>query len=425
LRTPAAEAAATTANLTRDTRFWRTRAAAVEAVHCVDDLIAALRHAERRILFEAASPLSVAVAGPVLDILERDPRIELWFTTNDDAWRAESVFAGRDRARIVPASHARRMKVDAYINTDFWNMTWLPRRTRRIHMFHGVAGKYGLDAPTRIAPVVATFDRLFFPNRDRLNRYAEAGLVDRQGSAAALVGYPKVDCLVDGSLDRAAIERSLGLDASVPTILYAPTWSPQSSLNGAGEAIIRALAQLDVNVIVKLHDRSYDFSARGSGGVDWRRRLEPLCRELGVHLAREFDASRYLYVADALVTDHSSVGFEYMLLDRPIVVIDCPDLLATARVNPQKAHLLRSAAQVVAPDCVGPAIRRALASPLRHSRRRRAIAEDLFYCPGRAAQRAAEQVYQLVDLPLPIGNPPPQHAVAPAGFNGTLTARTT
>ena len=39
------------------------------------------------------------------------------------------------------------MKFDAYVNTDFWNMTWLPRRTQRIHLFHGVAGKYGLDAP--------------------------------------------------------------------------------------------------------------------------------------------------------------------------------------------------------------------------------------------------------------------------------------
>ena len=94
------------------------------------------------------------------------------------------------------------MKFDAYINTDFWNMTWLPRRTRRIHLFHGVAGKYGLDAPTRIAPVVATFDRLMFPNHDRLMRYAEAGLVDPDSPTAALIGYPKVDCLVDGSLNR-------------------------------------------------------------------------------------------------------------------------------------------------------------------------------------------------------------------------------
>ena len=83
------------------------------------------------------------------------------------------------------------MKFDGYINTDFWDMTWLPRRTRRVHFFHGVAGKYGLDAPVRIAPIVATFDRLMFPNRDRLQRYAEAGLIDGDSPQAALIGYPR------------------------------------------------------------------------------------------------------------------------------------------------------------------------------------------------------------------------------------------
>src|SRR5580692_4208734 len=190
--------------------FRRVRSAAVQALHRLDDAATALGRSKRRILFEAASPLSVAVARPVLEILRRDGRLELWFTTSDGAWSAATVFdpAGITE-RVAPASTVRWMKFDAYINTDFWDMTWLPRRTRRIHLFHGVAGKYGLDAPTRIAPVVATFDRLMFPNRGRLDRYADAGLVDPDGTAAALIGYPKVDCLVDGSLDRSAIQRRL------------------------------------------------------------------------------------------------------------------------------------------------------------------------------------------------------------------------
>ena len=105
---------------------------------------------------------------------------------------------------VVPASTVRWMKFDAYINTDFWNMTWLPRRTRRIHLFHGVAGKYGLDAPTRIAPVVATFDRLMFPNRDRLRRYADAGLVDPDSADR------RADRLSEGRLPGRRLARSDG-----------------------------------------------------------------------------------------------------------------------------------------------------------------------------------------------------------------------
>src|SRR5262249_53700868 len=165
-------------NLFHDTLFRRTRRAIVGGVHAIDDLASRLRGDRARVLFEAASPMSLAVFRPVLERMERDPRIEFWFTTSDDRWDASSIFTPAGiRERVVRSDQARRMKVDAYVNTDFWNMTWLPRRTRRVHLFHGVAGKYGLDAPVRIAPCVSTFDRLMFPNRDRLQKYADAGLI--------------------------------------------------------------------------------------------------------------------------------------------------------------------------------------------------------------------------------------------------------
>ena len=412
-------------NLTHDTSFRRARTAVVSFVHRVDDAAHAVGRTGRRVLFEAASPMSLAVFGPVLEILRRDPRIEVWYTTSDGAWNPQTVFAPAGiTERVITAAEAKWMKFDGYINTDFWNMTWLPRRTTRIHLFHGVAGKYGLDAPTRIAPVVATFDRLLFPNRDRLLRYAEAGLVNPEGPAAALIGYPKVDCLVDGSLDRRAILHGLGLDPAAPTVLYAPTWSPHSSLHTAGESIIESLARLGGNVIVKLHDRSYDPAERASGGVDWRLRLERLCRDFGVRVAQDYDASPYLFAADALVTDHSSVAFEFMLLDRPLVVVDCPELLVRARVNRDKVAMLRSAADVTDGSGVGDAVRLAMAGPHRHSARRRTIADELFYGPGRAASRAAECIYDALALPLPTNVPVRAPALMPARFS-SLETRTT
>src|SRR5262249_37020944 len=209
-------------------------------------------------------------------------------------------------------------------------------------------------------------------------------------------------CLVDGSLDRGAIQRSLGLDPSAPTVVYAPTWSPYSSLTSMGDRVIRSLGRMGINVIVKLHDRSYDGAARGSGGVDWCAYLRRICTEWNVHFAEDPDASPYLFVADALVTDHSSVGFEFMLLDRPIVVIDCPELLEKARVNRDKITLLRSAAEVIAIDgAVSDAVGRCLRKPERLSGERRRIANDLFYCPGGAAARAVACVYDLLALPVP------------------------
>ena len=392
-------------NLVHDTAYRRVRTAIMRGVHAIDDAASHVGRRRVRLLFEAASPVSLSAFRPVLQYLTQDLRLEFWFMTSDRSWGADRIFgAAGIRDRVISTAQARWMKFDGYINTDFWNTTWLPRRTRRAHLFHGVAGKYGLDAPVDIAPVVASFDRLLFPNHDRLLRYAAAGLIDGEGGTARLVGHPKVDCLVDGSLDRSAIQRGLGLDASVPTVLYAPTWSPDSSLNAVGYDVITGLSRLDVNVIVKLHDRSLDATERrGSGGVNWIREFDELSqRQRRLHFARDADVSPYLFAADALVTDHSSVGFEFMLLDRPLVVIDRPELIRKARINPDKVALLRSASRVVSRGVdVRGATSRALADPRAFSDRRRSIAQDLFYAPGGAAARAARALYELLDLEAP------------------------
>src|SRR4029453_18682674 len=126
------------------------------------------------------------------------------------------------------------MKFSAYITSDF---TWtpLPRGTCRIQTFHGVSGKYGFDAPTQS---LRAWHRLFFINRRRLRNCIAAGALAADSPAIRLIGMPKVDCLVDGSLDRDAALRSLDLPADRPTVLYAPTWSPASSLNRFGISLI-------------------------------------------------------------------------------------------------------------------------------------------------------------------------------------------
>src|SRR5262249_9585898 len=199
------------------------------------------------------------------------------------------------------------------------------------------------------------------------------------------------------------VDADRGLRAHVVAVLLAPTvWA----------SLIEALASLRVNVIVKLHDRSCDQSARGAGGVDWRAKVEELAHDGRVVLAPGADASPYLVAADAMVTDHSSAGFEFMLLDRPLVVVDCPQLVEKARISLEKVRLLRSAAEVVdSPRAIACATARALERPERQSDRRRAISRELFYRPGEATARAAACLYDVLSLPAPS-------AVRDAGAGG-------
>jgi hypothetical protein len=243
-----------------------------------------------------------------------------------------------------------------------------------------------------------------FPNRDRLDSYVAAGLVSPR--RAALVGYPKTDCLVDGTIDGRSVRHGLGLTEETPVVMYAPTWSPHSSLHTMGEGVIAALERAGLQVIVKLHDRSYDPTPRGGGGVDWAARLSRWDDHPRVKIVRDADASPYLCASDALVTCHSSVGFEYMLLDRPLVVLEAEDLVKRAQINPRKVRLMRSAADVASrADQVPALIARQLADPGRHSARRREIARELFHEAGTATGRAVAAIYELLELeaPAPAG----------------------
>jgi hypothetical protein len=238
-----------------------------------------------------------------------------------------------------------------------------------------------------------------FINDDRRQRYVDAGLVPDNALGAPLVGYPKLDSLVDGSLNRADIRRALSLDSSTPTVLYAPTWSPHSSLNAMGDDIIERVASEGFQVIVKLHDRSYDQRARGSGGIDWAARLKKYDGHPLVRVAQQPDGSPFMVASDAMVSDHSSIAFEYTLLDRPIVVIDRPGLIEHARINPEKVHQLRRAAAVVRdPEEVVRSLRHALHYPQDLSSERTQIAGDLFYQPGTATERALAHLYRILDL---------------------------
>ncbi len=357
------------------------------------------RRGTRRILVDGRTPINYVMVEPIVRALADDPRVEVAFTASEEPARLDAIYPDPAcRGRLVHPRVAALQTWDAYVASDFLWAT-LPRGTCRIQVFHGVAGKYGFDVPTES---LRAWDRLFFVNGRRLRNCLRAGAVDEGSPALKLIGMPKVDCLVDGTIRRDEVVAGLGLDPSRPTVLYAPTWSPASSLNAMGEDLLGALQRLPVNVVVKLHDRSLDPRERYSGGVDWIARLTP---GLGprARLAREANIAPLLVAADLMITDHSSAGFEYLLRDRPIVRIDRPALIALANIHTDYVHLLRDVAHTVA-DVPGAirAVEASLADPGALSARRRQVASDLFYRAGTATARAVQALYEAIALEAPI-----------------------
>jgi len=353
------------------------------------------RSGQRRILVDGRTPVNFTMVAPVVRALERDSRVELYFTATEEPARMAAIYREAAGVRTIHPLRAALMKFDAYVASDFMWAT-LPRGTRRVQVFHGVGGKYGFDAPDRS---MREWHRLFFVNERRLRNYVTAGAIDPDSPAIRLVGMPKVDCLVDGSINREAVLLSLGLDPSRPTVLYSPTWSPASSLNAIGVDLVAGLMRMPINLIVKLHDRSRDLRKRYSGGVDWVARLQPLLAPGRGVIAPGHDISPYLVAADLMVTDHSSAGFEFLLLDRPIVRIHRPSLVELANIHPDYVSLLASVSESVdAVEDALAAVERGLASSARRSTDRRRVAAELFYRPGGATDRSVDALYELIEL---------------------------
>ena len=353
------------------------------------------RGEHRSVLVDARTPVNYVMVAPIVRAMREDPRVEFCFTASEEPRRMREIYREAPGATLVHPLRAATTRFDAYVASDFmWAR--LLRETCRIQVFHGVGGKYGFDAPTES---MREWDRLFFVNRRRLTNFINAGAIDPDSPAIRLIGYPKADCLVDGSIDRIAVLSGLGLDPARPTVLYAPTWSPASSLNTMGEDVVRGLLSLGTNLIVKLHDRSLDLREQYSGGVDWIARLRPFLDEGRAVMAGGHDISPYLVAADVMITDHSSAGFEFLLRDRPIIRIHRPALLQLANVHPDYAELLGSVSETVhnARE-VCDAVPRAIANPERLSAQRHRVAADLFHGPGSATARAVAALYEAIDL---------------------------
>ena len=208
---------------------------------------------------------------------------------------------------------------------------------------------------------------------------------------------PKLDCLVDGSLKKDKIMSELNLDKSKPTLVYAPTWR-NSSLETNGIEIVEALGKMDINVLIKLHDHSYDL---GLTNTDWKKELERL-KTPNMRIIRNADSAPYLFVSDILLSDASSVANEYTVLDKPIIYFISPKIFERYGAGQDhKTWGTKAGTVVKTVEELNAAVKRSLENPGELSDVRQALANDLFYKPGTATQRAVEKIYELIDLKIP------------------------
>lgn len=347
--------------------------------------------------------MNLVCLRPMLDVLRQDDRVDVSLAGHvggGDDVRPLLEEAGLDDVTPLSERAAKGLAADLYLCAD--GTRFGKRCHSRVLTFHGVSfkGRSLGDRP-------GWFHRVMLVGPYQRRRFVGQGTFAADDPALVDVGFPKLDGLVRGEIDRAEVRRAHGVPDDAKCVLYAPTWGEHSSLESWGEPLVAALGRLPgVHVLVKLHDHAFDASRAGQ---DWAAATERWSGPNVVVARGVRDVVPLLAAADVLVTDASSVAQEFCLLDRPIVYADVPALFESERYRATVDHETwgRRAGEIAeSPDALADAVSRALTDPEARSDVRRGVAEDLFYSPGSATERALDVLYGELALPRPDRNAP-------------------
>lgn len=132
------------------------------------------------------------------------------------------------------------------------------------------------------------------------------------GGKLAETGYPRIDLTLNASeARRAEIRAQLGVDGKRPVVLYAPTW--RGTLETVSYEVDKAKA--DLQLLATRHDCDIVFR-----GHHLMEKVFDADEAMGCIVApATLDTNELLSAVDVLITDYSSIFFDFLPTGRPVL----------------------------------------------------------------------------------------------------------
>ncbi|MFD2750940.1 CDP-glycerol glycerophosphotransferase family protein [Virgibacillus siamensis] len=126
----------------------------------------------------------------------------------------------------------------------------------------------------------------------------------------AITGYPRIDLTFKTMKDPNLLKDKLGINNGKKVVLYAPTWRGELSKKTFDVqkliSDLKKLSYLDVNVIFQGHPVAENL-------------LQDIKIPNIIGVPNKFDINEVLGIADVLITDYSSVFFDFLVTGKPII----------------------------------------------------------------------------------------------------------
>lgn len=191
-----------------------------------------------------------------------------------------------------------------------------PVKSRSIFIGHGTGDKkYGGKANT-----LDTYQYLFVSGPKHMEKLKDAGL-DIPEKSLVKVGNLRFDEYLNGTNDRNALMKKMGIprkNRTRKTVLYAPTWK-------WGNGTIKKYAKLFIKEITREHNliiRPHHFDAHHLPRLKLWAAVNGIKNVYFSNPNRitTNDTMQDFLISDILISDTSSILYEYLVTGKPIVV---------------------------------------------------------------------------------------------------------
>ncbi len=283
-----------------------------------------------------------------------------WFITGSARDRMESYRLLNNR-KEVKAFNPDAVIVPGNVVPDYWPGL-------KVQIFHGLGEeKRGHYRITNF------FDLYCTPGPFLTKKFEELALRN-QTFLVKETGWPKMDQLKTNNQTDRKLE--LGFTKDEMVILYAPTFSPRYT---SAETLFSAIREL-------VHREDYRWLVKFHPLMDqkWIERYKEISGER-LRIMNADDIFPLMEASDLLLTDTSSVAYEYLLLDRPIITFS-----ATARHD--------KGIDINYPEKLASSIQESIRRPEAFHDQRKAYLEELHpYSDSRSAERVLKTIEKVLD----------------------------
>jgi hypothetical protein len=270
-----------------------------------------------KVLFDLKKEYYFNSFFPLYQEMIKDPRYDLWVHIGKNHKRLLGIFLVQEKKRITSDFINKGYQLtdevsgfDLVICGDALHNPVQYGETLRVHLDHGVGIK-----TLRIRNVIkqkTVHYHIFLEGQYWFDYIKSLGWQDR--ADFHITGLPKLDPLFwDNYYNNDKLVKKLKLNPNKKTVLFAPSYRP-SCIKYIKEKIIDLVPKY--NLIIKLHPYSWGGKYAPHSHHLFYERLAKENREIFLIPEAEYDIYPYIYLADTLISDTSSVVNEFLALGK-------------------------------------------------------------------------------------------------------------